>query len=363
MSTWEAREQEWQKIKDSKDWDQIIENKKYSTAGLSLSSKKNVLIRNCEFTVDKADGTMLNLSNCQYCMIENCKLHGKSTKGVGIKISGSSTKYIVVKDCELYDFTFNDDNGGEPMRIGNSQSSGCWFNVLVEKCNFHDLSSDPETISLKSCGNTVRNCLTSNNESNITIRHGGYNRILNNFCAGSGGIRFYGYGNEIKGNHFQNNQSSRYPCLVVGAGTSEKDPNFSSPDKPTGKDGNSHSTYAQVNANIVKDNTAKDCKMKILYRTDKLLKPKNSTIDEPETGEHVEKPEPEPIPEPPREQEPIQEEITKPLCTVCKEEEATKRLSVFVGPEHYEDMKKILIEGIIKLREQENIQVRVASSQ
>jgi Chondroitinase B len=357
------REQEWQKIKDNKEgWDQIIENKKYSSAGLSLSSKKNILIRNCEFTVDQNEGTMLSLSNCQYCMIENCKLHGKSTKGVGIKIAGGNTKYIVVKDCELYDFTYNDDNGGEPMRIGNSQSSGCWFNTLVEKCNFHDLSSDPETISLKSCGNTVRNCLTSNNESNITIRHGGYNRILNNMCAGSGGIRFYGYGNEIRNNHFQNNQSSRYPCLIVGAGTAEKDPNFSAAEKPTGKDGSSHATYAQVNANIVKDNTAKECKMKILYRTDNALKPKNSTIDEPEEGDHVEKPKPDPEVPPPV-QEPIQEQEQKLLCTVCKDEPATKRLTVIVGPDHYLEMKKILVDGIKHLREQENIQVERHSRQ
>lgn len=345
-------------------WSQIIENQTFKDKGLSLSGKSDVLIRNCDFSYDKSDTTMLTLSNCKGFRVENCKFHSKRTKGLGLKIAGTGSGEVV--GCEFYDLTFSDANGGEPVRIGNSHSSGVTFKVTFRDNYFHNLAADPETISIKCVGATVEYNTFENNKSNVTVRHGGFATIRNNLFKGSGGIRVYGYGNVIENNHFQDNKDSKYVPLTLGAGTVAKDPNFTAPDKPSGKEGTSHAEYAQINHNTIRNNTFKNCSKTVVQRTDKSLKPINSTIEPlkegdatqpvgkgggasstPPTPEPTPTEPPAPVPTTPPEEE---EEAPKPLCTICKEEEATLKLSVLVGPKHYAAMKKKLIEGIKALK-------------
>lgn len=352
-------------------WSQVIENKQYKSSGLSLSGKKNVLIKNCDFSVNKSDGSMLSLSNCQDCRIEGCKFHDKTTKGVALKIAGENTKRIVVEDCEFYKLTYSDSNGGEPVRIGNSHSSGCWFDCTVRNCYFHHLAADPETISIKSCGNLVEFCTHENNKSSFVVRHGGFATIRNNLFKGEGGIRVYGYGNTIENNHFQDNKSSKFPPLTLGAGNVEKDPNFTSPDKPSGKEGKSHANYAQINKNTIRNNTYQNCSSTIKRRTDKPLKPKDSVIEDlknsqpqapvgkgagggttvepapPGTPPPTDLPLPPPQPPTPPATE---EEEVKILCSICKDEEAEKKLSVYVGPNHADQMKERLLQALKDIR-------------
>jgi hypothetical protein len=261
-------------------WSEVIENKEYKTEGLSLRGRSKVLIRNCDFSVNKTDETMLSLSNCQDCRVEGCKFHDKDTKGVGLKIAGPETKKIVVDNCEFYKLTYDQENGGEPVRIGNSHSSGVWFDCTVRNCYFHDLKADPETVSIKSCGNVIENCKHENCKSSFVIRHGGLAKIRNNRFKGEGGIRIYGYGNEITGNHFEDNQSDRFPPITLGWGNEEKDPNFIAPDKPSGREGESHSAYAQINKNTIKDNTYNNCSRTIIRRTNEPREPINSDIQD-----------------------------------------------------------------------------------
>ena len=322
---------------------------------------------------------MLTLSNCQDCKIEGCKFHDKNTKGLGLKIAGENTKRVHVDNCEFFKLTFSDANGGEPMRIGNSHSSGVWFDCLVTNCYFHDLAADPETISIKSCGNKVEFNTQENCKSSFVIRHGGFTTIRNNLFKGEGGIRIYGYGNVIENNHFQDNKSAKFPPITLGAGNVAKDPNFTAPDKPTGKEGKSHANYVQINHNTIRNNTYQNCTTRIKRRTDNALKPMESTIEEPKEGPAVgpvgrgagtgtttptTTPEgppgggPTEIPAPPSTTtepptttpsgEGPQE--SKILCSICKEEDATKKLSVYVGPKHEVEMRKRLLEAVKGLR-------------
>jgi len=261
-------------------WSEVIEDKEFKTEGLSRSNKSKVLIKNCDFSVNESERTMLSLSNCQDCRVEGCKFHDKDTKGVGLKIAGEHTKRIVVDDCEFYNLTYDQENGGEPIRIGNSHSSGVWFDCTVRNCYFHNLKADPETVSIKSCGNVIEDCRHENCRSSFVIRHGGFAKIRNNRFKGEGGIRIYGYGNEITGNRFKDNQSDRFPPITLGAGNREKDPNFTAPDKPSGREGESHAIYAQINNNTIKDNTFENCKHTIRRRTDNPLQPINSDIQD-----------------------------------------------------------------------------------
>src|SRR5918996_1596866 len=253
-------------------WSQVIENKKFDRERLSLKGKSKVLIRNCDFSVNESEEAMLTLSNCQDCRVEGCKFHDKDTEGVALKMRGGDTKRIVVDNCEFYKLTYNAGNGGEPVRIGNSETSGVSFDCTVRNCYFHDLRADPETVSIKSCGNVIENCRHENCKSSFVVRHGGFAIIRNNRFKGEGGIRIYGYGNIITGNHFEGNQSNKFPPITLGAGDVKKDPNWIDVDTPSGREGVSHSRYAQINNNTIKDNTKHDCRKTLVYRKDKPLR-------------------------------------------------------------------------------------------
>jgi len=258
--------------------DLVIEDKKFAKEGLTLKNCKNATIRNCDFTYNEAGKDMLYLSDCQNCKILNNKFHDKNTKGLGIKVAGSKTKDHLIENNEMYKLTYSASNGGEPIRLGNSNTSGCYFNCIIRNNYFHDLAADPETVSNKSCGNIIENNRHENCKSSFVVRHGGLCTIRNNRFVGEGGIRIYGYGNKIVSNQFKDNRSDKFPPITLGAGTATKDPNFTTYSKPSGKSGESHAIYAQVRENTIQDNVFENCKTRIFTRTDKPLKPLNNKL-------------------------------------------------------------------------------------
>jgi hypothetical protein len=233
----------------------------FANEGVHLVDCINCTIVKCDFSFNADDKPMLTLENCVDCTITRCKFHDKTTKGQFIKIKGEKSKGNVIDHCEFSDHTFSAGNGGESLQIGLSPYSGCSFDTVVRKCYFHDLSADVECISIKSCGNVIENNLLANNNCNITFRHGGHNKVLNNVFVGSGGIRLYGSNSEIRGNyHRDNNAEKKYRPLIIGSGTLEDDPNFESEGKARGKIGCTHSVYARAKHNVIEGNTYHNCK-------------------------------------------------------------------------------------------------------
>jgi hypothetical protein len=209
---------------------------------------------------DEGEGAgdgMLVLKNCVNCTISNCVFKDKSTKGNFITLLGERSDHNVIDHCEFKNHTFDDRNGGESIRIGNSNFSSCSFNTTVQYCYFHDLRADKEDISIKSCGNVLQNNRHENCESSFTIRHGGSNTIQNNVFIGSGGIRVYGDDNGIKGNvHLNNDNDGDFLPLRIDNGNLEEDPNF---DRGC-RDGCSHAVYARVKNNTIEGNIYYNCK-------------------------------------------------------------------------------------------------------
>lgn len=239
---------------------QVILKDKTLRETVTVKNCKDCTIDGCDFVYDRTDTSNLTLSNCQRCKVINSKFHDKSTKGLFLRIIGADTKDNIIEGNEFWNHTFSKENGGEPVRLGNSDVSGCNFNTIVRKNTFHDLRSDVETISIKSCGNTIEDNDFENNQSMITIRHGGYNKIINNRFVGKGGIRVLGAGNEVKNNYFKNNQDDRWIPITIEYGNTERDPNFTADNKPIGKEGKSHAMYAQVNGGEITDNKFENCK-------------------------------------------------------------------------------------------------------
>jgi poly(beta-D-mannuronate) lyase len=235
----------------------------------------------CDFQYDKNDVDVFILKNGVKDVISHCKFHDRETKGLFLKIQGEDTKDNVVEACEFWGHRFPGDNGGEPIRIGNSDLSGCEFNTTVRYCHFHDLRGDPETVSIKSCGNVLENNLHENCKSNFTIRHGGFNKIRNNVFKGSGGIRVLGDGNEIIGNYHQNNDNNDFRPLAIENGNEDKDPNFDSDGKPSGKKADdTHDEYARAKNNLIEGNIYDNCEGTYVVwgRKDRDRKPTGNTF-------------------------------------------------------------------------------------
>jgi hypothetical protein len=245
----------------------LLVDKKIDDEPLKVINCKNCKIVNCDFSFDGDDKNMLTLDNCVGCVVTGCEFHDKKKKGLFINIRGEKSKGNIIEGCIFRDHNYPGEmvngklkkNGGEPIRIGGSEFSGCEFKTIVRNCHFRNLTGDPETVSIKSCGNTLENNLHEDCESNFTIRHGGFNFIRNNSFKGSGGIRVIGDGNEITGNYHQNNSSGKYPPLTVSNGTIEVDPNFDDEGKPHDSEGCSHHAYARSKNNKIESNIYENC--------------------------------------------------------------------------------------------------------
>src|SRR5215510_494397 len=247
----------------SKNTGKVLLKDKQIREAVTLKDCKDCTIDGCEFVYDRTDTTLLTLSNCIGCKVLNSKFHSKSRKGLFLKIMGAKSKDNLVEGNEFWDHTFSKENGGECMRVGNSNVSGCNFNTVVRKNLFHDVRSDVELISIKSCGNIIEDNDMQNNAGMVTIRHVGYNTIQKNRFKGKGGIRVLGAGNKITGNYFKDNQDSKWIPISIEYGNTERDPNFDASNKPSGKEGKSHAMYAQIRDGEVSDNNFESCKITI----------------------------------------------------------------------------------------------------
>ncbi len=245
----------------------ILKNREITDEPVKLKNCEDCTIIGCDFSYNKSGEAMLTLENCKRCKVLKCDFHDKDTKGNFIKIIGKESKENLIEGCEFYDHTYDRGNGGEPVRIGESPYSGCRFNTKVRYCRFRNLTADPETVSIKSCGNLLEHNEHIDCDSNFTIRHGGFNKIKNNKFTGSGGIRVYGNTNEITGNYHQNNNNDntkRRP-LWIGNANFEDDLNFDRQGRPTDpprdkKKACSHAGYARAKNNTIEDNIYDNCK-------------------------------------------------------------------------------------------------------
>ena len=257
-----------------------VEDQEFDT-GRSLKGKHNVKIINCTFKSNKEDEDQLHLSNCQGCVILKCTFRDKHNAGLALLIDGEESENNKVVGCTFSDLTLSDEYkrefkekhdkavNAEPIRLGGSPISGCWFGTTVSWCLFDKLAADVETVSIKSCGNILENNIHNDCESSITIRHGGCNIIRNNMFIGSGGIRVYGFKNEITGNYHKNNSNKNKPPLTIGTATWEDYPNFNNKGEPPVKNtgehikekGCSHHVYARAKFNTIADNTYDNCKV------------------------------------------------------------------------------------------------------
>jgi poly(beta-D-mannuronate) lyase len=156
----------------------------------------------------------------------------KGTQGVFLFIfgdNGDMAKYNLVDHNYFYNQYYSAGNGGECMRIGNSERGLKNAYTTVEYNLFERCSGDVEAVTVKSSSNTFRGNTFRDNTGSLTFRHGNNNVADGNFFLdGKGGIRSYGHDHKIINNYFQGlSGTGSLISLVIGSGTVEEDLSYS----------------------------------------------------------------------------------------------------------------------------------------
>ncbi len=111
-------------------------------------------------------------------------------------------------------------NEKESIRVGWSELSQSSGYTVIEYNLFEDCDGDPEIISVKTCGDTVRNNTFIRCAGTVSLRHGNRSSVYNNFFlgegeSGTGGIRIYGDDHLIYNNYFEGLTGTRWDAPIT----------------------------------------------------------------------------------------------------------------------------------------------------
>ena len=98
-------------------------------------------------------------------------------------------------------------NSGEIIRIGNSQHALFYSNTHITDNLFEECDGEAEVISVKSCGNLVKNNIFKKCQGSVVLRHGNDNRVEGNLFLGmkkegTGGVRIINEDQGVFNNFF-----------------------------------------------------------------------------------------------------------------------------------------------------------------
>lgn len=139
-------------------------------------------------------------------------------------------------------------NGGETLRLGTSHFSREYANAMVQFNYFDQTNGEHEIISNKSSGNTFRGNVFYEAQGTLTMRHGHYTTVENNYFIGNrkpntGGIRIINEHQTVQGNYLYGLTGRRFRgALVIMNGVPDSPPNRYDP-----------VTHSAMNNNLVLD--------------------------------------------------------------------------------------------------------------
>ena len=175
-----------------------------STIDIPANSPRIRLTRN-DFALAASTGHWVVVRSDDVKVDRNV-FHDKSTAGCYLVIDGPSGTAMARRTHILRnhfrDHSFTGDNGGEPIRLGVSSRALSDAGATVEYNLLERVNGDPEAISVKSSGNTVRYNTIRSSVGGIVLRQGNDNRVESNYLlAGRNGIRIYGNDHLIANNY------------------------------------------------------------------------------------------------------------------------------------------------------------------
>lgn len=156
------------------------------------------------------DDVWINLYGT-YNTVQRCYMGGKDNKGLYIVVWHKNQKsdHHTIRHNYFYRPTsYNrEENGQEVIRIGDSNNSLTDSSTIIEDNFFYRCNGEIEIISIKSGDNHVRRNTFLECVGCVTLRHGNYNTISDNYfiangVARSGGVRVINKGHKIYNNYF-----------------------------------------------------------------------------------------------------------------------------------------------------------------
>ncbi|MEU2221635.1 polysaccharide lyase 6 family protein [Streptomyces sp. NPDC018347] len=153
--------------------------------------------------------------------IDRNRFHDKTTMGIFVIVDGPGST-AMAQNLHIFknhysDHSYAGDNGGEPIRLGVSGRALSSANAVVEYNLFERCDGDPETVSVKSSGNTIRYNTIRDSRGGIVLRHGNESTVEANYLLdGTDGVRLYGNDHTVVNNYF-GRLSGR--AMVIGSGT------------------------------------------------------------------------------------------------------------------------------------------------
>lgn len=220
------------------------------------------VLRNCAITQNtvsngSAERKWVSLYGVEN-LVERCHFEGKTSKGTLLVVwlpeeaGGPTAKHRVIANY-FGPRPRLGKNGGEIIRIGDSDTSMHQAECLVEGNTFEKCDGEVECISNKSCGNIYRANTFIECQGTLTLRHGNAclvegNVFLGNHRKETGGIRVIGEDHRVEGNFLsgiEGDEARSALCLMNAL----QSPPLNS--------------YWQVKRARIKDNTVLDCRQAI----------------------------------------------------------------------------------------------------
>ncbi|WP_457028988.1 polysaccharide lyase 6 family protein [Kitasatospora sp. P5_F3] len=153
--------------------------------------------------------------------IDRNRFHDRTTEGIFLVVDGPGSTAMAQRPQILRnhfrDHSYSGANGGESIRLGVSSRALADADALVEYNLFERCDGDPEAVSVKSSGNTVRYNTVRDSRGGIVLRHGNGSTVEGNYLlGGTDGLRLYGNDHLVVNNYLAG-LSGR--ALVIGSGT------------------------------------------------------------------------------------------------------------------------------------------------
>ncbi|MFF8806126.1 polysaccharide lyase 6 family protein [Streptomyces omiyaensis] len=153
--------------------------------------------------------------------VDRNHFHHRTSQGIFLVVDGPGTTAMAQRTHILRnyfaDHSYSGANGGEAIRLGVSHRALSSAAALVEHNLFERCDGDPEAISVKSSGNTIRYNTLRDSKGGIVLRHGNGTTVDgNHVLGGENGVRLYGNDHLVVNNYVSGTTSRG---IVIGSGT------------------------------------------------------------------------------------------------------------------------------------------------
>jgi poly(beta-D-mannuronate) lyase len=186
--------------------------------------------------------------------VDHCRFSGKTSEGplLVVWLNGQPNDHRIDRNY-FGRRSFDGENGGETIRVGDSKTSLQVSRTVVEENLFEDCDGEVEIVSNKSCENIYRRNTFRRNAGTLTLRHGNGCLVEGNWFFGegkasSGGIRIIGEDHRVINNYLAGLTGERFFSAIGFMAAIENS-------EPSG--------YVQVRRAIVAFNTVVDCRNSI----------------------------------------------------------------------------------------------------